>query len=105
MKNIIKLDKDLVEKNTMNEIKPKPNEEVGQKSPKTEEITSNIQKPLEKGKEDNSEIKKINVITLDIITKIGIIIEFSKNNNIFFLYFTNEFWKEFLKNNSEPDID
>jgi len=47
---------------------------------------------------------KINT-TLNIIKNIKSLIKFSDEKNIFFLYFSNEFWKELLNYNIEPNLN
>ena len=76
------------------------NGETKQKTSTTEECISD-----KKENEDNAEEKQENEIIFKIIKKIGSIIKYSKERNIFFLYFTNEFWKEILNYNSKPNID
>ena len=108
-KNIIKVDKNLISKKIMELTEKKAVKEVEIKKEnnnedictKIEEHISNNIKSSEQCKEDNNE----NNITLDIIKKIKSIIKFSDEKEIFFLYFTNEFWKELLNYNKEPNID
>ena len=91
---------EIAEKNPIKEgeIKtPISNEDICTKIEET--ISDN--KFSEKMKEKNDD----NIIVLNIIKKIESIIKFSDEKNIFFLYFTNEFWKELLKYNTEPKID
>jgi hypothetical protein len=107
-KYIIKVDKNLNLKKTMEIAEKNPIKEGETKTPisnedictKNEETISD-NKSSEKMKEKNDD----NIIVLNIIKKIESIIKFSDEKNIFFLYFTNEFWKELLNYNRESNID
>ena len=95
-KNIIKVDKNLKLK--------KPVKQLDSNTIKTEETPSSESKPIKQNKDEidsEIELKNANNIILKIIKRIESLINFSTGKKIFFLYFTNEFWKELLNNNNE----
>jgi hypothetical protein len=102
------VDKNLNLKKTMEIAEKNPIKEGEIKTPiSNEDICTKIEETIsdnkfsEKMKEKNDD----NIIVLNIIKKIESIIKLSDEKNILFLYFTNEFWKELLKYNTEPKID
>ena len=99
-KNIIKVDKTLKIKRFYNTIE---NKNLNQNEITTSEINSTKQNISESDYNINQ--KNVNNAMLKIIKKIESIINFSKGKKIFFIYFTNEFWKELLNNNNEATQD
>ena len=103
-KYILKLDEKLKIKNTDNSLK------IPKKEPQEQETIEIIgedssAKKFEEKANNKKYIKDENNPILKIIKKIESIINYSKMKKIFIIYFTNEFWKELLKINGEPDQD
>ena len=86
------------ERKNKTEVKEKEFIIPGTKQTYKHEIKRNIANVK---KEKEKKIKES--IIMIIIKKVESIITFSKNNNVFLIFFTNEFWKEILKLHSDPN--
>jgi len=113
-KHIIKLDKNLkIKKQAENYEIPKENNIKDTNDEyciisKGEENNSGKTISLKQYKEENDkkvEKKNEKSIIIGIIKKINSIINFSKDEKIFIVFFTNDFWKYLLTYNSEPNQD
>ena len=112
-KHIIKIDKNLKIKQHIednNEIQEDNNakDENNEICIVSKGEDSNKKLSLQQYKEENDKkLKKKNEsnITMEIIKKIKSIIYYCKNEKIFLIYFTNDFWKYLLTFNSEPNQD